>query len=112
MIQSGVGVLGMLSPKRITMVRRLKAHSAGGGRVLAIAALAAVFWLAAYGILYRILVYFQGVEDIGDLLAAKLYGLILLTFVGVLVLSNVAVAKVAIEDQEAQCVECVLRFIK
>ncbi len=48
--------------------------------------------MAVYGILYRILSYFQGVEDIGDLLAAKLLGLILLTFLGVLLLSNVITA--------------------
>jgi ABC-2 type transport system permease protein len=52
----------------------------------------ALFWMAAYGILYRILSYFQGVEDIGDLLAAKLLGLILLTFLSVLLLSNVITA--------------------
>ena len=54
--------------------------------------LGAIFWLAAYGILYRVLGYFQAVEDIGDLLAAKLFGLILLTFLGVLLLSNVITA--------------------
>ena len=86
------GFWHMLAPKRITMLRRLKEHSSGGGRLAPLLLLGTVFWLAAFGILYRILKYFQGVEDIGDLLAAKLFGLILLTFFGVLLLSNVITA--------------------
>ncbi len=91
-MSSPTGFWGMLRPKRLTLLRRLTPRRAGGGRVLPVLVLAAVFWLAAYGILYRVLVYFQGVEDIGDLLAAKLFGLILLTFLGVLLLSNVITA--------------------
>jgi ABC-2 type transport system permease protein len=82
----------MLLPKRITARRRVRRQSAGRGRVAAVVVIGAVFWLAAYGILYRILKYFQGVEDIGDLLAAKLLGLILLTFLGILLLSNIITA--------------------
>jgi ABC-2 type transport system permease protein len=82
----------MLRPKRITTRRRMRRQSAGGGKAATVIAVGAVFWLAAYGILYRILRYFQGVEDIGDLLAAKLMGLILLTFLGILLLSNIITA--------------------
>ncbi|NIR45132.1 MAG: hypothetical protein GWN99_12165 [Gemmatimonadetes bacterium] len=87
-----VGVWHMLRPKRITARRRLGRQSAGGSKLGTILGIGALFWLAAYGILYRILRYFQGVEDIGDLLAAKLLGLVLLTFLGVLLLSNVITA--------------------
>lgn len=87
-----VGVWHMLKPKRITARRRLGSQSAGGGKFISIVTVGALFWLAAYGILYRILRYFRGVEDIGDLLAAKLLGLILLTFLSVLLLSNVITA--------------------
>ncbi|UCC73497.1 MAG: hypothetical protein JSV86_02755 [Gemmatimonadota bacterium] len=86
------GFWHILSPKRITALRRLKTHGSGGGKTLTFAIVGAIFWLAAYGIIYRILRYFQSVEDIGDLLAAKLLGLILLTFLGVLLLSNVITA--------------------
>ncbi len=82
----------MLRPKRITARRRARRHSAGRGKAATVVGVGVVFWLAAYGILYRILKYFQGVEDIGDLLAAKLLGLILLTFLGILLLSNVITA--------------------
>ncbi len=86
------GVWTMLTPKRITMLRGLREQGSGGGRAVPILLLAAVFWLVAFGILYRVLRYFQAVEDIGDLLAAKLFGLILLTFFGVLFLSNIITA--------------------
>jgi ABC-2 type transport system permease protein len=86
------GFWHILQPKRITALRRMRKHGSGGGKTLTLAAVGAVFWLAAYGIIYRILRYFQGVEDIGDLLAAKLLGLILLTFIGILLLSNVITA--------------------
>jgi ABC-2 type transport system permease protein len=87
-----VSVWHVLGPKRITARRRLGRQSAGGGKMASILLVGALFWMAAYGILYRILSYFQGVEDIGDLLAAKLLGLILLTFLSVLLLSNVITA--------------------
>ncbi len=82
----------MMAPKRITAVRRLKGQPRSAGKALTLGLMGGVFWLAAYGILYRILRYFQSVEDIGDLLAAKLLGLILLTFLGILLLSNVVTA--------------------
>jgi ABC-2 type transport system permease protein len=91
-IDPSIGVWHILKPKRITALRRLGRQSAGSGKVLPVLTIGALFWLAAYGILYRILRYFQSVEDIGDLLAAKLLGLILLTFLSVLLLSNVITA--------------------
>ncbi len=83
------GFWQILRPKRITARRRLGRHASGGGKATTVVAIGALFWLAAYGILFRLLRYFQGVEDIGDLLAVKLLGLILLTFVGILLLSNI-----------------------
>src|SRR2546428_3694108 len=38
--------------------------------------------------LYKILIYFRGVEDLGPLLAGKLLGVTLLSFITILVLSN------------------------
>ena len=83
------GFWQILGPKRITARRRLGRKASGGGKAITVVVAGAIFWLVAYGILFRLLRYFQGVEDIGDLLAAKLLGLVLLTFVGILLLSNV-----------------------
>ena len=86
------GFWHITSPKRISLLRRLRRHSDNRRNTAALLLLGAIFWLAVYGILFRILKYFQAVEDIGDLLAAKLFGLILLTFLGVLLLSNLIMA--------------------
>jgi hypothetical protein len=50
------------------------------------------FWSFIFGIIIRMLLYFRGTQGIGDLLAAKLLGLALLTFLMILLLSNVITA--------------------
>jgi ABC-2 type transport system permease protein len=50
------------------------------------------FWVVIYAIFYRVLSYFQAVEDFGDLLAYKLLSMVFLTFFGLLIFSNVLVA--------------------
>jgi ABC-2 type transport system permease protein len=47
------------------------------------------FWAFIFGIIWRMLLYFRNTQGIGDLLAGKLLGLALLTFLGILLLSNV-----------------------
>jgi ABC-2 type transport system permease protein len=53
---------------------------------------ALLFWAAVFGVLYRVLGYFRGVEELGPLLAGKLLGLVLLSFMSILILSNVITA--------------------
>ena len=50
------------------------------------------FWAGIYVIFYRVLRYFQAVEEFGDLLAYKLLTMVFLTFFGLLVFSNVLVS--------------------
>ena len=47
------------------------------------------FWVLIFGVIWRMLLYFRNTQGIGDLLAGKLLGLALLTFLGILLLSNV-----------------------
>lgn len=82
----------ILGPKRAAIGRRTGSGSRSTGKLVTLSLVVVGFWAAAFGILYRILSYFQGVEDIGDLLAVKLLGLILLTFLGILLLSNLVTA--------------------
>lgn len=51
-----------------------------------------LFWLGVFGVVYRVLRYFRGVEEIGPLLAGKLLGLVLLAFLSLLLLSNIITA--------------------
>ncbi|MFL5574669.1 MAG: putative ABC transporter permease subunit [Gemmatimonadaceae bacterium] len=50
------------------------------------------FWAAVFVILYRLLSYFKGVQEIGPLLAGKLLGVVLVSFFSILLLSNVITA--------------------
>ncbi|MGH7701359.1 MAG: putative ABC transporter permease subunit [Gemmatimonadales bacterium] len=84
----------VLQPKWRTALQRLREERSRGGRgkllILTVAGLA--FWLGVFGVLYRMLKYFRGVEELGPLLAAKLLGLALLSFIAILILSNVITA--------------------
>jgi ABC-2 type transport system permease protein len=68
----------------------------GGRRALVKAAwlvvLASAFWVGIYVIFYRVLRYFQAVEEFGDILAYKLLAMVFLTFFCLLVFSNVLVS--------------------
>ncbi len=61
-------------------------------KILSMLAMAVSFWVGIYVIFYRVLSYFQRVEEFGDLLAYKLLTMVFLTFFGLLVFSNVIVA--------------------
>jgi ABC-2 type transport system permease protein len=86
------GLRHLLLPKWLATRVRLRADTGGRTRPALLAAGAALFWGAALAVLYRLLVYFRGVDEIGPFLAGKLLGLILLSFLGILLLSNVITA--------------------
>ncbi len=87
------GVARLLEPKwRTAMARMRREESGGGPRVLLLALLGFGFWAAAFGMLYRVLKYFRGVEEIGSLLAGKILSVALLAFLLILLLSNVITA--------------------
>ena len=83
----------VLQPKWRTGLQRLREERAGGGtKIVILAVVALAFWGAVFGVLYRVLRYFRGVEELGPLLAGKLLGLVLLSFISILILSNVITA--------------------
>jgi len=83
----------VLTPKRRSVLARLRQEqSSAGGRVLLLTFVALVFWAAVFGIAYRVLHYFRSVEEIGNLLAGKVLGVILLAFLSLLLLSNIITA--------------------
>jgi ABC-2 type transport system permease protein len=81
----------VLTPKWQTARARYQQGQTRGKGVL-IGAVGLIFWLAVFGVLYRVLSYFRGVEEIGHLLAGKLLGLAMLSFLSILLLSNVITA--------------------
>ena len=84
-------LLLVLTPKwRSALARAREKRSVG--KALLMAGTGAIFWLGVFGVMYRVLRYFRGVEEIGPLLAGKLLGLVLLAFLSILLLSNVITA--------------------
>ncbi len=84
----------VLQPKWRTALQRLREErsSSGSGKLLILTVVGLIFWSGVFLILYRILKYFRGVEELGPLLAGKLLGLALLSFISILILSNVVTA--------------------
>src|SRR6266853_280983 len=84
----------VLQPKWRTMLQRVREERARGGpgKLVILVLVALGFWLAVFGVLYKILKYFRGVEELGPLLAGKILGIVLLSFITILVLSNVVTA--------------------
>ena len=84
----------VLQPKWRTVLQRLREERSRGGpgKLVILTVVSLAFWVFVYGVLYRILKYFRGVEELGPLLAGKLLSLVLLTFITILVLSNVITA--------------------
>ncbi|MDH3289609.1 MAG: hypothetical protein OEO20_04940 [Gemmatimonadota bacterium] len=81
----------IIAPKWRTALARFR-QGQTRGKALIIGSVGLVFWLAVFGVLYRVLGYFRGVEEIGPLLASKLLSLVLLSFLSILLLSNVITA--------------------
>ncbi len=91
--RSQPGVWTVLTPKWRGALARLREERSGSWvKLLLFAVAGGFFWTAIFGIAYRVLSYIQNVADIGDLLAGKVLGVILLAFHSILLLSNVITA--------------------
>ena len=86
-------LLLLLRPKWLTARARAVANERGrGARFGLLAAMGLLFWAFIYTVLYKLLVYFRGVPDLGPFLAGKLLGIILVGFFSILLLSNIITA--------------------
>jgi hypothetical protein len=81
----------VLSPQWRSALARIRTTKTPG-RTLLFGAIGLAFWSAVFGISYRVLSYFRGVEEIGSLLAGKMLSMALLAFGGILLLSNLVAA--------------------
>ena len=94
---TGADPAGALDPAHsrsgaAALARLRQQRSGSWPKVLLLALVGGVFWTGIFGIAYRVLSYIQRVADIGDLLAGKMLGVILLAFLTILLLSNVITA--------------------
>ena len=86
------GILWLLGPKIRSKLNRNKSDEGPRFKWGFLGFVGLFFWSFIFGIIFRMLLYFRGTQGIGDLLAAKLLGLALLTFLMILLLSNVITA--------------------
>lgn len=82
----------LVRPKLVQKWNRVRADEARVLKFFVLGAVALVFWALIFAIIFRMLLYFRSAQGLGDFLAAKLFGLALVTFLMILVLSNVITA--------------------
>jgi ABC-2 type transport system permease protein len=86
-------LLHLLVPKALTArARSVSDRSGRGVRAALLAVIGSLFWAFIFGVLYKLLVYFRGIPEIGPLLSGKLLSLMLVSFLSILLLSNVITA--------------------
>ena len=89
----GPGLWTVLTPKwRGALVRIKHERTASRAKFFLLSTIGICFWTAVFGIAFRVLRYIRHVEDIGNLLAAKVLGIILVSFLSILILSNIITA--------------------
>lgn len=83
------GALSLLKPKLQSKLSGMREGKGRPFKVLVLGSVGLIFWGMVFVMIWRMLLYFRNTQGIGDLLAAKLLGIALLTFLGILLLSNV-----------------------
>ncbi|MEQ1857559.1 MAG: hypothetical protein ABL963_13960 [Longimicrobiales bacterium] len=86
------GLLWLLRPKLRTKLNRVRTEEGRLFKALLLGFMLLFFWSLIFAVIFRMLIYFRGTQGIGDILAAKLLGMAFLTFLMILVLSNVITA--------------------
>jgi len=84
----------LLMPRTLPALRRRWSRSprGGRGRFIVLGLVGMLFWCGIFGISWRVLRYFKGIEDIGDLLAHKLLSMILVVSFALLLFSGILTA--------------------
>ncbi len=86
-------ILTLLKPRVWAFKHRFRVGLEGGAWIRMLLAIAGVlFWAGIFVVFYRVLVYFQGVQGFGNILAKKLLSMVLLTFFAILVFSSILTA--------------------
>lgn len=83
----------LLTPRLLGLKNNISKAAKGAKRkALIMASVGLIFWGLMFILSSRVLLYFQSVEVIGDLLAHHLLGMIFLTFFSLLIFSNIITA--------------------
>jgi ABC-2 type transport system permease protein len=84
-------LLVLLRPRLLSFKNGSASQNAENRRIryLLFAVIGLAFWIGTFLIFYRVLNYFQGIEEFGDILARKLLSMVLLTIFSLLVFSSI-----------------------
>jgi ABC-2 type transport system permease protein len=86
------GIIRLLAPKFRGRINRARSDEGRWFKAGLLGFVGLFFWGFIFAVIFRMLLYFRGTQGIGDVLAGKLLGLALLTFLMILLLSNVITA--------------------
>jgi len=86
------GPFWLVRPKLRTRLNRARTDEGRVFKAFLLAFVGIFFWGFIFAVIFRMLLYFRGTQGIGDLLAGKLLGMAFLTFLSLLLLSNVITA--------------------
>ena len=85
--------ISLLRPRWLALAGRWRlAERAERRRTGVLGGLGLVFWAAIFVFFARVLAYFQGVPELGPVLAERLLGMVLLSFFSILLFSNIVTA--------------------
>lgn len=84
-------VLTLLRPRLLSAGNGLRSGTQKNRwtRLILFSFIGLVFWIGAFLIFYRVLTYFQSVQDFGDVLAMKLLSMMIITFFTLLLFSSI-----------------------
>ena len=84
-------IFSLLRPRILSGINSLRQGNKKNNwaRIFMYSALGIVFWIGTFIIFYRVLLYFQSVQDFGNILAIKLLSMIIMTFFTLLLFSNI-----------------------
>ena len=84
-------ILTLLKPRFWSFKNGRSSKSGENQRIKAFlfGAVGLAFWVGIFAVFYRVLIYFQGVEGFGDILARKLMSMVLLTLFALLIFSSI-----------------------
>ncbi len=84
-------VLTLLKPRVWPLQKRGLSRANGNGsvRFLLLGAIGLLFWCGIFAVSWRVLIYFKGIEDIGDILGYKLLSMMLVVSFALLLFSSI-----------------------
>ena len=85
-------MLWLLRPKIRTKITRARTSEGKLFKGLLLGFVGLFFWSLIFAVIFRMLLYFRGTQGIGDLLSSKLLGIAFITFLMILILSNIITA--------------------